>query len=96
MFFNGQIAYSNGNAFIETTIIDGVFNENVAVDIAESELLLFLTGNPTEPDGFLVLNGGYLLQSVVDPEFGEVIRTFAAFRAAGLPAPNFQGAPMPR
>ena len=79
VFFNGQLAYANGNTFLDAVITDGVFNENVAVDLEASELTLFLTGDPTVTDGFLLAQGAYFLRSVTDPGLGETIQVGGTF-----------------
>ncbi|HSG90449.1 MAG TPA: FecR family protein [Pseudomonadales bacterium] len=60
VFFDGQVGYANNNTFIDVNIIDGAFEELGAIDIAESDIEIFLAGNG--PTNFIGL-GAYNLKS---------------------------------
>jgi hypothetical protein len=62
-FFRGQIAYANGNPFVDVELIDGVFNQNTPLDLEASSIELFFAGDGPQNGSAFVAQGSFALVS---------------------------------
>ena len=72
VFFDGQVGVANGNSFADLRILDGAYRGRIPLDLDESNLDGFFSGN----DGVVFL-GAFGLRT--DPEFGPVVSAGGLF-----------------